>query len=264
MSYSKKHERVTIALLLIFIAFIVLLYLNVVPQLQATRIYMLQTFPFLIAVLTGILISLSSQIIWSLLIKPSLSIDVIPKTAGNEPSVHETEKWKRAYYHLRVKNSGSSPAFNCRIRINFRDLCGAEEFEISGKWDRGSQPLVYQWVPTKLKEDGAIESKYTETPNDFLIPFSESIDLYPSDPETFGFIVKYDNDPDCYGFSAWGYLRFGLGHRIPEWKLHRGQHLAKITLTYSSGSTGRKFSKEFKVENLGTESDSVVISDVEN
>jgi len=262
MSDLRKHERVTIALLLIVIAFIVLLWLNVVPRLQPTRNYMLQTFPFLIAVLTGILISLSSQIIWSLLIRPSLSIDVIPKAAGSEPSLHETKEWKRAYYHLRVKNSGRSPAFNCRIRINFCDPGGAEEFGISGKWDRGSQPLVYQWVPMKLHEDGTIENKYTETPNDFLIPFSESIDLYPSDPESFGFIVKYDDDPDCYGFSAWGYLRFGLGHRIPEWKLPQGKHLAKVTLTFSSGSTGRKFSKEFKVENLGREFDSVVIKDV--
>lgn len=128
MSGSKKHDRLTIALLLIVIAFIVILYLNVVPQLQETRNYMLQTFPFLIAVLTGILISLSSQIIWSLLNRPSLSIDVIPKAAGNEPSIHE--EWKRAYYHLRVKNFGRSPAFNCRIRINFSDPGAPKNLEL--------------------------------------------------------------------------------------------------------------------------------------
>ncbi|SIM83844.1 hypothetical protein [Cuniculiplasma divulgatum] len=170
---------------------------------------------------------------------------------------------RRAYYHLRVKNSGRSPAFNCRIRINFHDLGGTEKFGISGKWDRGSQPFVYQRVPVKWCKDGTIKSENTETPNDFLIPISESIDLYPSDdPESFGLIVKYNDDPDCYGFSAWGYLRFGLGHRIPEWRLPQGEHFAKVTLTYSSGSTGRKFSKEFKVDNLGRELDSVEISDV--
>ncbi len=200
MGNSRKHERVTIAILFIVVAFIALLYLNVVPQLQAIRNYMLQS--FLIAVPIGILISLSSQIIWSLLIRPSLSIDVISKFIGGEPYIHETKEWKRAYYHLRVNNSGRSPAFNCRIRINFHNLANAEEFEISGKWDRGSEPLVYQWVPTKLLKDGTIETKYTEVPNDFLIPFSESIDFYPSDPESFGFIVKYDGNPDCYGFST--------------------------------------------------------------
>ncbi|MCL4335166.1 MAG: hypothetical protein M1402_03620 [Candidatus Thermoplasmatota archaeon] len=262
MNESRKHEKGTIASLLIVISFIVLLYLNVVPQLQTTRNDTLQTFPFLIAVLTGILISLSSQIIWNLLVRPSLNIESMPRVAGSEPAIHETPSWKRAYYHLRVKNSGKSPAFNCRIRMNFYDSEGVKKFEISGKWDRGSQPLVYQWVPKKWLQNGTIESEYTETPNDFLIPFSESIDLYPSDSESFGFIVKYDDDPDCYGFSAWGYLRFGLGHRIPEWKLSKGTHFAKVTLTYSSGSTGRKFSKEFKVENLGRNLDSVAISDV--
>ncbi|SIM83819.1 hypothetical protein [Cuniculiplasma divulgatum] len=96
MSDSRKRERFTIALLLVVISFIMLLYSNVVPQLQATRNYMLQTFPFLIAVLTGILISLSSQIIWSLLIRPSLSIDIVPKAAGSEPSIHETKEWKKS------------------------------------------------------------------------------------------------------------------------------------------------------------------------
>ncbi len=262
MNESRKHEKVTIASLLIVISFIVLLYLNVIPQLQTTRNDMLQSFPFLIAVLTGILISLSSQIIWNFLVRPSLSIEPIPRVAGSEPAIHDTPSWKRAYYHLRVKNSGRSPAFNCRIRMNFYDSAGVEKFVINGKWDRGSQPLVYQWVPKRWLQNGTIESEYTETPNDFLIPFSESIDLFPSDIESFGFIVKYDKDPDCYGFSAWGYLRLWLGHRIPEWKLPSGKHTARITLTFSSGSSGHSFTKEFEIKNLSDELDSVVISAV--
>lgn len=156
-----------------------------------------------------------------------------------------------------VRNNGRTPAYNCKIKMKFFEASSKKPlFEVNGKWDRGPQPLLYAPVPLRVLSDGRIETKVHEFPHDFLIPFSEVLDVYPSIPEPEGFCiaVKYNNEQECYAFSSWSYLK-GVGHRVNEWKLNSGEYAVEIELTYS----GKRFAENFCLINTGTQMDSIEI-----
>ena len=154
----------------------------------------------------------------------------------NDPAIQTLDgQTSRAFYHLLVRNKGKNPAHNCQITVRFVDAKTKKQlFKVSGKWDRGPQPLLYAPVPERILPTGEIETSVREFPHDFLVPFAEVLDVHPAMPEGFCIIVKYDGQNECYAFSTLGYLRGG-GHRVPEWKLDLGEYHAIIELKYSGG-----------------------------
>jgi len=162
----------------------------------------------------------------------------------------------RAFYHLRVRNNGKTPAYSCRIMMRFVNRINGEPlFTVNGKWDRGPQPLLYAPVPRRILPDGTVETAIGEFPHDFLIPFAEVLDIHPKIPETFCILLKYENEDECYAFSSWSYLR-GRGHRVDEWRLNAGEYIAEIELSYS----GRRILEKFLLRNHSRNADGAEIS----
>lgn len=204
----------------------------------------------------GILGSLIAIQIWDQHKKPKLKIEIPEKILGQEPSPQP--KWSRAFYHLKVRNEGKSPAYSCRVIMRFFDVdCKTQLFSpVNGKWDRGPEPLIYSPVPVEVLPDGKLKIETRETRQNFLRPFAEIIDVHPRMPsEDFCVVVKYENEKECWPFSSWSYI-LGQGHRVKKWQLNSGRYVVEIELLYSGkGSVKRKF----LLINEGTTMDSVEI-----
>ena len=176
------------------------------------------------SVIGGVLASLIAIFIWEWHRQPKLAIEIPDKIPGKEPAIQQLNQISRAFYHLRVINTGKTPAYNCRITIRFKEVNTGQLFEVNGKWDRGPQPLLYAPVPKRILPNGEIETVVAEFPHDFLVPFAEVIDIHPKMPESFCVVIKYENEEECYAFSSWSYLK-GRGHKVNEWKLNIGKYI---------------------------------------
>ena len=211
---------------------------------------------WLLSILGGFIASLVSIIVWEKYKQPKLIIDipeVDPQTQILPSGV------RRSFYHLLVKNVGKSPAYNCKIFTRFFDETGTTQIiqeVITGKWDRGPEPVIYVPSPNNFinGQPAMIEARQS-----FLVPFAEVLDIHHNiTAEGFCTVIKYDNEPQCYAFSAWSYLRGQApGHRVPEWEIGPGRIRLEVELAFS----GKRSQKQsFIIENLWTESDSIIIS----
>src|SRR3972149_11754182 len=207
------------------------------------------------SVISGLIASLIAIIFWEWCRRPKLVIEIPDKIPGKEPAIQRLNQISRAFYHLRVVNNGKTPAYSSRITMRFKDINIRKQlFMVSGKWDRGPQPLLYAPVPKQILPNGKIETVVHEFPHDFLVPFAEVMDIHPNMPENFCIIVKYENEDECYGFSAWSYIK-GEGHRVKDWKLDIGGYIAEGELT----DLGKTLLEKFLLMNRSKNIDGVEI-----
>jgi len=216
---------------------------------------------FYLTVLGGILASFIAIIIWEWYKQPDLEITTASDKNDNAFSAQHVANVTRAFYKLKVINLGSAPACNCKIQIRFTDpTLHTTIFELNGKWDFGPEPIIHIPVFTQLK-NGNIVRHLEESPQGFLVPFSEVIDIQPDSAETFCILLKYDNEVSCWGFSAWGYIRSpNRDHRVPEWELNLSNVRAEVSINYSGS---KSTTSTFQIENKGTEHDSVKINKIQ-
>ena len=208
-------------------------------------------------VLGGILASFIAIIIWEWYQQPDLEINTPSNKNGNAFSVQHLANETRAFYKLEIKNLGNAAAFNCKINIRFiNPILNSTIFELSGKWDFGPEPVIHIPVFIQLN-NGNIIRRLEESPQGFLVPFSEVIDIHPDSIETFCLLLKYDNEVSCWGFSAWGYIRSAnRDHRVPDWELNLSNIQAEVSITYSGS---KSTISRFQIDNLRTDHDSVNI-----
>jgi len=168
--------------------------------------------------------------------EPKLTIELVPK-GKDEPALHP--RTGLAFYHLVVKNSGKSTAYDCDLYISFKEKDGRKLFALKGKWDRGPEPL------------GPILERGLSQLWPSLIPLTELVNVRPGIPETFCLVIK-DNEEQCYAFNAYSYF---YNYKNPEWQLGRGEFVAEIDL--KSGNA-KAFSK-FLIKNKGTRVQDITI-----
>ena len=209
-------------------------------------------------VIAPILASLIAIFIWERYREPKLAIKTVKKALGKEPSVQEFKQGpSRAFYHLNVTNEGKSPAYHCKIAMDFSaKVSTTAPFPVTGKWDRSPEPYIEMPVPVEVSPGWMIRHEALEIPQPFILSFSEAIDIQPGQSEPFCVIVKYEGEQECYAFSSWGYLK-SRDHRVPEWRLGLGDSDVRISITYS----GKKSTVAwFSLNNRGKALDSVDIS----
>jgi len=208
---------------------------------------------WLTSILGGLIASLVAIIVWEKYRQPKLIVEIHPE----RPAIQTLPGGaRRAFYHLFVKNIGKSPAYYCKIFMWFFDEQGIRQVipdVISGKWDRGPEPIIY--VPSPGHGING-QLAMIEARQSFLIPFAEVLDIHHNVPaEGFCPVIKYENETECYAFSAWSYLRGQApGHKVPEWKISPGKYIIEVELVYS----GKKSQKErFLLENNSTAADGI-------
>jgi len=200
---------------------------------------------FVINILFTIIISLISATTWNYLNKPKLDMQIIP-FSDEEPAIQIVGEGKRAFYHLKVINRGRTSVYDCEIHLKFLNLDKIELFKIKGKWDRSPEPLIPLSFQMGTHSPKIIIQEY---PNSSLIPFSEILNIRPNIPDNFCLIMKYNDEKECYGFSAWNYLKgYNNGLRVNDWKIGIGKFIVEIEVR---GANAHKSAKFF-VENNGT------------
>ena len=206
----------------------------------------------------GIIASLIAVFIWEKYRQPKLTIELHKEGPAIQTLGDGT---RRAFYKLWVKNIGKSPAYYCKVFMRFFDEQGTKLVitdVISGKWDRGPEPIIYIPVPI-ITSSGKSEIRTVEAKQSFLIPSAEVLDIHHNVPaEAFCLLMKYEGEQEFYAFSALGYL-IGQppGHKVPEWKIGFGKNIIEIELIYS----GKKsYKRRFLLENESTAVDGIKIS----
>lgn len=56
------------------------------------------------------------------------------------------------------------------------------------------------------------------------------MDVYPGEEEAVDVAVRFDIEPDCYGWNNDAYF---YNWRNPNWKISRGRYLVKVVITSS-------------------------------
>jgi hypothetical protein len=129
-------------------------------------------------------------------------------------------------------------AIQCRGEITFHHLNDGQDIfgrAMAVRWVNSPEPIA----PRIIDVNGTVQFHIL----DFARAVTESrIDVYPGEEEKLDVAVRFDGEPDCYG---WNNESYSYNWRTPRWRLPQGRHLAKVTIT----SSGRKCHGVFRVVN---------------
>jgi hypothetical protein len=170
--------------------------------------------------------------------RPKLSIKV-PRKGANEPAIHPNNGI--VFYHLIVENNGKSSATDAELTLRFRNQTGVELFNLTGKWDRGPEPIgpIINGQPTPMPS---------------LIPFAERINIRKKTPEPFCVVIK-DNQAECYAFNCTSYFH---GFKNGNWQLPLGDFIVEVEVR--SGNAEKR--QHFLLRNSGTTVQDVEIQEL--
>jgi hypothetical protein len=210
-----------------------------------TPIWQVPPYSWLLSALLGALIvSPPVSLVFSYLryryMRPCLSIDLVQRSS-KEPAIHPRSRM--AFYHLVAVNKGRTTAFDSELQLSFKDSSGKELFCVTGKWDRGPEPL------------GPIGKNYMSQVWPSLIPFGERVNIRPGISESFCVVVK-DNEDYCYAFGGESYL---YNYKNPKWQLPLGEFIMEVVI--KSGNAKR--SSKFLLRNKGSTVQDIEISRID-
>lgn len=163
------------------------------------------------------------------------------------PSPNEPGKMRR---HLRVHLHNRplpvamrwmqrAAALYCRGEITFHHLDGQAVLDapMPVRWVRSPEPVASQvFDPANIAQ-----------PKFFIVDFSKPaaqsrIDVYPGEQELLDIAVRFEGEPDCYGWNNESYVH---NWRNPQWKLPHGRYLVKVAVS----SSGEKCVGIFRLVN---------------
>jgi hypothetical protein len=119
------------------------------------------------------------------------------------------------------------PALQCRAAITFHHLDGQNIFgrTMDGRWPASPEPVPLPVV----NGTGQIS---------FLVDYARltlqsRIDVYPGETELLDIAVRFDRDPECYGWSNENYFSDPIW-RNPNWRLASARYLVRVRV-FSAG-----------------------------
>jgi len=141
--------------------------------------------------------------------------------------------------HLRLKLSNEvlpwyarfwtvrSAAQQCRGEITFHQLSGSpigNGDKMPVRWANSPQPVSMPIVNLKNR---ALEFEMLDIGR---MTVESRIDVYPGENELLDVAVRFDDEPDCYGWNNESYFH---NWRNPKWKFPRSVYLVKVVVTSS-------------------------------
>jgi hypothetical protein len=128
-------------------------------------------------------------------------------------------------------------ALGCHGEITFHHLDGQKVFFGRAMAVRWSGLPVAQAIVSL--EDGKIHSQIIDVDRPNTAP---RIDVYAGEEEILDVAVRFDDEPECYGWNNDGYSH---KWRNPNWKLPRGRYLVKVVIA----SSGQKCTGLYRLVN---------------
>jgi hypothetical protein len=133
-------------------------------------------------------------------------------------------------------------AIQCRGEITFHHLDGQNKFgrTMPVRWVRSPEPIANQIIDPKGQVQFYIR--------DFARAATEPrVDVPTGEEELLDIVVRFDHEPDCYG---WNNDSYAYNWRNPNWKLEKGRYLVKVVITSSGQNCVGLFRLVNDVENL--------------
>ena len=130
-----------------------------------------------------------------------------------------------------------NPALNCHGTIEFHHLDGQTVFDraMSIRWSGSPEPVPLHFQINNVQVLIADPAKLT---------LASRMDVYPGESERLDVAARFDNEPDCYGWSNDSYFSTPVW-RIPDWRLPPGRYLFNVTVV----SSGEKVSTIYRLVN---------------
>ncbi len=129
-------------------------------------------------------------------------------------------------------------ATQCRGEITFHHLNDGQDIfgrAMPVRWVNSPEPIA----PQIVEPNGTVRFHFL----DFARTSTESrIDVYPGEEEKLDVSVRFDGEPDCYGWNNEAYVN---SWRTPRWRLQPDRYLARVTIT----SSGKKCYGVFRIVN---------------
>lgn len=128
-------------------------------------------------------------------------------------------------------------ALQCHGTITFHHLDGQNIF---------GRAMPFRWRASP--EPGSIELKFDDKrlfiTDRTAFNLEPRMDVYPGEAQQLGVIARFDNEPDCYGWSNESYFSEPKW-RNPAWRLPPGRYLVRVTVI----SAGSKCTSVFRLSN---------------
>jgi hypothetical protein len=188
----------------------------------------------ILGVALGSLIAALITILIESLRKPHLELRMIPPV--DLPFGHQLAQQMRSL-RIRVVNKPlpqwvgwmyRNPALQCHGHITFHHLDGQNIYGRSMilRWVRSPEPnpLIIQ-----------IGNQHGLVFDPIRITHIQKMDIYPNESEDIDIAVKFDNEPECYGWSNENYFSIPQW-RTPSWHIDKGRYIVKVNVL-SSGKT---------------------------
>jgi hypothetical protein len=162
---------------------------------------------------------------------PKVRIDVVPTAEftnkGRTRRFLQVEVINNPTCHWLAKIFNREEVSNCFATIEFQHLDGTSLFsKIDARWSASLE------IPSVIPQGN--------------VPFSPNLieplrfrDIYTNRPEPLTIAIKWDNEPDCYGFNNISY--FYQDFKNPAWTIPEGNVLVRIELFVAGQIVTRTF-----------------------
>ena len=194
-------------------------------------------------VVLGAIIAILITIVIELLRKPNFGFEILPPKDmdfDNQPANRMRAVCLKLVNKPLAKGArwmSRNPALQCHGTITFHHLDGQNVFGRSMivRWSGAPEPN-----PLRI-QIGNIEGFVFDP---VRITHIQKMDIYPGKSAEIDIAAKFDNEPECYGWSNESYFS-NPPWRTVQWRLSPNRYIVKVTI-FSSGET---FSKNFRLIN---------------
>jgi|SRR5208337_665005 len=198
----------------------------------------------LLSIVGGGLITIATAIFIEWLRKPRLVLRIetpeldLPKNAPPQ----------RRHLRLVLKNKPLIPGFRwmqrsaalqCRGTITFHNKDGQDVFgkAMAVRWASSPEAINLGGQIVDLQQPAQLVYRIVN-----VTGMESRIDVYPGEEETLDVAVRFNGEPECYGWNNESYFN---NWRTPDWKLDRGTYLVRVVIA----SSGNKFVGRFRLMN---------------
>jgi hypothetical protein len=190
----------------------------------------------------GALASIFASGFFEWLKRPILSVQVAPADNKNYGAGHPVAQ-KARFLQVSVKNRepwlwfrwlSKNAASQCVADITFFHLDGQRVFEedMPGRWSGWPEPLAMV---------GHVGRQPIELVNPYYLSSEfRRINIYSDAPRLLDIAVRFDNDPECYGWTTENY-NSQPPWKNPKWRLAPNRYLVKVDVRADAVATSACF-----------------------
>jgi hypothetical protein len=197
----------------------------------------------LVAVVLGAIVAIGITILLEVLRKPKLELRIAPPVDAQYQGRPAT---RARFLYLELINKPlpvlarwmtRNGALQCHGTVAFHHLDGQSVF---GR----VMPIRWSGLPEPVPLHFVVDDKHVLLLDPLKLTLTQRVDVYPGEAERLDVAARFDNEPECYGWSNESYFSDPIW-RNPNWRLPSDRYLVKVTII----SAGEKCRGIFRLIN---------------